>query len=73
MRNLAILFLILALLAGCSGGPTGGAPTTTESKAAVNPLRKLIKNAALTLRVEAIVHMAPHSSLGMSRGPRGSL
>lgn len=64
MRNVAILVLILSLVglfAGCSGGPTGGAPApqasavpTSTTAAAVNPLRKLIKNAALTLRVAAL-------------------
>ena len=61
MRNLAILLLILCLLAGCSEGPKGmpepaasAVPASSATPGAVNPLRKLIKNAALTLRVEAI-------------------
>lgn len=54
------MLLILCLLAGCSEGPKGtpepaaSAVPTSTTPGAVNPLRKLIKNAALTLRVAAI-------------------
>lgn len=68
MRNLAILLLMLSLVglfAGCSGGgsPTPQASavpaaTIPDGKAVVNPLRKLIKNAAVTLRVEAITEVS---------------
>jgi len=54
-----LLFILLAMLVGCSGGPTGGAPapqaTAAPAPTAVTTtLRKLIKNAALTLRVPQI-------------------